>query len=197
MKKKLNKKIIIGIVCMILAPAILAGIVLVMLPRNAYEVEERTGEISTDTTAVTQDTETERRSDIQDTDTQRQPIQVIELDAGNEIYLDADVIDKLTVLEADGNEDLVNAILDGEIKLINAFADRGYSLKAIRQIQRFYFMFYDALKDIEYEAVMTKIAEFVTAEGMCEESAVSDVQGAFGLDLTEDCAYILYLENSE
>ena len=79
---------------------------------------------------------------------------VIDLDEGNEVYLDASVVEVLTNMESEGEEDLVNAILDGEITLINHFVKAGYTKEAICQIQRFYYDFYDQLKEEPMETVI-------------------------------------------
>lgn len=105
---------------------------------------------------------------------------VIDLDDGNEIYLDASVVEVLTNMEAEGEEDLVNAILDGEITLINHFVKAGYSKKGICQIQRFYYDLYDQLKEKPIEAVIEKLTDCIHAEGATLDGFAQAVQAAFG-----------------
>ena len=105
---------------------------------------------------------------------------VIDLDEGNEIYLDGDVVAALTQMEAEGEEDLVNAILDGEILLINHFVKAGYSQKAICQIQRFYYDFYDQLKEEPIDAVIEQLTECIPTKGATLDGFAQAVQAAFG-----------------
>ena len=105
---------------------------------------------------------------------------VIDLDDGNEVYLDASVVEVLTNMEAEGEEDLVNAILDGEFMLINHFVKAGYSKKAICQIQRFYYDFYDQLKEEPIETTITKGGLCIPTEGATLDGFAQAVQAAFG-----------------
>ena len=105
---------------------------------------------------------------------------VIDLDEGNEIYLDSNVVAALTQMEAEGEEDLVNAILDGEILLINHFVKAGYTQAAICQIQRFYYDFYDQLKAEPIDTVIEKLTSCITIEGATLEGFADTVQTVFG-----------------
>ena len=105
---------------------------------------------------------------------------VIDLDDGNEVYLDASVVEELTNMESEGEEDLVNAILDGEITLINHFVKAGYTKEAICQIQRFYYDFYDQLKVEPMEAVIEKLTACISSEGATLEGFSDTVQTVFG-----------------
>lgn len=195
----MNKRIVVTIVCIVLALATVAGVVLMCIPKGE-KIPDETKEAGTqpvaDTTATETD-ETDNKPLFEDEHTEREPTHVIEFDDGNEIYLDEDVINKLSELEAEGNEDLVNAMLDGTITLINAFADKGYSLRAIRQIQRFYFAFYNELKEMEYEDIISKLTECFTAEGVFEDSFALDAQRLFGFDTNTDYSYIFDMGDSE
>lgn len=105
---------------------------------------------------------------------------VIDLDEGNEIYLDSNVVAALTQMEAEGEEDLVNAILDGEILLINHFVKAGYTQAAICQIQRFYYDFYDQLKENPIETTITKVGLCIPTDGATLDGFSQAVQAAFG-----------------
>ena len=104
---------------------------------------------------------------------------VIDLDEGNEVYLDASVVEVLTNMESEGEEDLVNAILDGEFLLINHFAKVGYTKEAICQIQRFYYDFYDQLKAEPMEAVIEKLTSCISSEGATLDGFADMVQIVF------------------
>ena len=105
---------------------------------------------------------------------------VIDLDDGNEVYLDTSVVEVLTNMESEGEEDLVNAILDGEILLINHFVKVGYTKEAICQIQRFYYDFYDQLKAEPMETVIEKLTVCIPAEGATFDGFAERVQAVFG-----------------
>lgn len=122
---------------------------------------------------------------------------VPELDEGNEIYLDADVIGKLTALEGNGEEDLVNAILDGEILLINHFVKKDYSAYALCQIQRFYFAFYNNLKNESFDVLARKMEQCIGNSGADIDGFAEQVSSVFGLTSMQDYSYIFEPEVSE
>lgn len=186
----MNKRIVVTIVCIILALASIAGVVVMCLPRKSEPSDETSDTQMQTEEKSNEQVEPNQNDPFENEHTEREPTPVIEFDDGNEIYLDEDVINKLSELEAEGNEDLVNAMLDGTITLINAFADKGYSLRAIRQIQRFYFAFYNELKEMEYEDIISKLTECFTAEGVFEDSFALDAQRLFGFDTNTDYSYI-------
>ena len=115
---------------------------------------------------------------------------------GSLVLLDMN-IEKLTELESAGNEDLVNAMLDGTILLINQFAEKGYSLRAMHQIQRFYFLCYDELKDINIGEIASKLEECFTTEGVFEGDFASDIEQLFGFSADTDYSYIFDMEDDE
>ena len=125
------------------------------------------------------------------------PKPVPELDEGNEIYLDSYVIARLTEMELYGEEDLVNAILDGEMVIINSFVNKEYSLRAVRQAQRFYFHFYDELKDEKVEDVINKLTSCFTSEGVFEDTFPTDAQRLFGFDVDTDYSYIFDIGDAQ
>ena len=195
----MNKRIVVTIVCVLLALATVAGVVLMCLPKaneRAEQTEEAPQSVYNDM-AESQNGKKDSSSKEHNEHTEREPIPVIEFDDGNEIYLDEDVINKLSELEAEGNEDIVNAMLDGTITLINAFADKGYSLRAMRQIQRFYVAFYDELKDMEYEDIISKLTECFTTEGVFEDNFAVDIEKLFGFATNTDYSYIFDMGDSE
>lgn len=122
---------------------------------------------------------------------------IIDLDEGNEIYLDSHVIAALTEMEAEGEEDLVNAILDGEILLINHFVKAGYNQKAICQIQRFYYDFYDQLKAEPIEAVIEKLTACIPKDGATLDGFAQTVQVVFGWSAEFDFSYVIDVEVGE
>lgn len=142
-----------------------------------------------DTTATEPPTE-----EITEPQTEPTSHPVIDLDEGNEVYLDSNVVAALTEMEAEGEEDLVNAILDGEILLINHFVKEGYSQKAICQIQRFYYDFYDQLKAEQIETVIEKLTVCIPIEGAILDGFAQAVQAAFGWGAAFDFSYVIDVE---
>ena len=121
---------------------------------------------------------------------------VIDLDEGNEIYLDSNVVAALTKMEAEGEEDLVNAILDGEFLLINHFVKVGYTKEAICQIQRFYYDFYDQLKAEPMETVIEKLTACIPTEGATLEGFADTVQTIFGWGREWNFGYVIGTEGA-
>ena len=119
---------------------------------------------------------------------------VIDLDEGNEGYLDDSVIEVLTNMESEGEEDLVNAILDGEITLINHFVKAGYTKEAICQIQRFYYDFYDQLKVEPMENVIEKLTACIPTEGAILDGFADTVQTVFDWGREWDFDYVIGTE---
>ena len=121
---------------------------------------------------------------------------IIDLDEGNEVYLDASVVEVLTNMESEGEEDLVNAILDGEITLINHFVKAGYTKEAICQIQRFYYDFYDQLKAEPIETTITKVGLCIPTEGATLDGFADTVQTVFGWGREWNYDYVIGTEGA-
>ena len=121
---------------------------------------------------------------------------IIDLDEGNEVYLESGVIAVLTEMEAEGQEVLVNEILDGEILLINHFVRLGYSQVAIHQMQRFYYDFFDQLRGVSIDTVIEQIAACIPQNGASLEGFAQLVQATFGWGGEWSYAYVIYGEES-
>lgn len=183
-----NKIIIISI-------AVIAVITLTVLFVCLFSTNKENDTHSAESEETGEATEIQQQPEDETLDTTPKPIP--ELDEGNEIYLDADVIARLTEMELYGEEDLVNAILDGEMVIINSFVNKEYSLRAVRQAQRFYFHFYDELKDEKVEDVINKLTSCFTSEGVFEDTFPTDAQRLFGFDVDTDYSYIFDTEDSQ
>ena len=189
-----NPKIIVAVLTVIFVFCILA-VRMYLLPKEQQKepngvdstVADPSTEVMTEPqTAPTTTPETEPTS---------RP--VIDLDEGNEIYLDSNVVAALTEMEAEGEEDLVNAILDGEITLINHFVKAGYSKKAICQIQRFYYDFYDQLKEEPMETVIEKLTACIPPKGATLDVFADTVQTVFGWGAEYNFSYVIDVEVGE
>ena len=151
----MNKKIVVTIICIILALASIAGVVIAIIPRNNDETIETEDIQKAEETSYESDTsitETEgRKEELTSPPEGHTPIP--DLDEGNEMYLDMDVVEKLQAMENEGKEYEVNLILDTMLLLINEFVDREYSALAICQVQRFYFEFFENIGDVEFDTL--------------------------------------------
>ena len=183
-----NKIIIISI-------AVIAVITLTVLFVCLFSTNKENDTHSAESEETGEATEIQQQPEDETLDTTPKPIP--ELDEGNEIYLDADVIARLSEMELYGEEDLVNAILDGEMVLVNSFVNKGYSLRAVRQAQRFYFHFYDDLKNEGIESVVGKLTACFTTEGVFENSFSADAERLFGFAADTDYSYIFDMEDSQ
>lgn len=183
-----NKIIIISI-------AVIAVITLTVLFVCLSSTNKENDTHSAESEETGEATEIQQQPEDETLDTTPKPIP--ELDEGNEIYLDADVIARLTEMELYGEEDLVNAILDGEMVIINSFVNKEYSLRAVRQAQRFYFHFYDELKDEKVEDVINKLTSCFTSEGVFEDTFPTDAQRLFGFDVDADYSYIFDIGDAQ
>ena len=199
---KINRNWIYPVAGVVVA-AILIVVLILLLDRDHSELPTQDSEIeTTEENPITEPTleSTEKPQEstepTEPSEPQRNPIHLVDFDEGNEVYLDADVIAILTEMEAEEEEDLVNAILLGEIQTINYFAKRNYTHRAICQAQRFYFDFYDAVKEMEFDAFAEKLSACIPAEGADLDGFAQKVQNAFGWGEGMDFSYVTEVEVS-
>ena len=196
---KINRNWIYPIAGVVVA-AILIVVLILLLDRDHSELPIQNGEIeTTEENPITEPTpeSTEKpQESTEPTEPQRNSIHLVDFDEGNEVYLDMDVIAILTEMEAEGEEDLVNAILLGEIQTINYFAKRNYTHRAICQAQRFYFDFYDAVTEMEFDDFAEKLSACIPAEGADLDGFAQKVQNAFGWGEGMDFSYVTEVEVS-
>ena len=199
---KINRNWIYPVAGAVVA-AILIVVLILLLDRDHSELPTQDSEIeTTEKKPITESTpeSTEKPQEptepTEPSEPQRNPIHLVDFDEGNEVYLDADVIAILTEMEAEGEEDLVNAILLGEIQTINHFAKAGYSHRAICQAQRFYFDFYDAVKEMAFDAFAEKLSACIPAEGADLDGFAQKVQNSFGWGEGMDFSYVTDVEVS-
>ena len=199
---KCNRNWIYPIAGVIVA-ALLIVVLILLLDRDHSELPTQDSEIETTeenpiTEPIPESTEKPQESTepTEPTEPQRNPIHLEDFDEGNEVYLDMDVIAILTEMEAEGEEDLVNAILLGEIQTINYFAKAGYSHRAICQAQRFYFDFYDAVKEMGFDDFAEKLSACIPSEGADLDGFAQKAQNAFGWGENMDFSYVIDVEVS-
>ena len=182
-----NPKIIVAVIAVILALCVVALLVY-------WVTKEPSEEPNIADTTVTEAMTEPQTEPVTTPEPTSRP--VIDLDEGNEVYLDPSVVEVLTNMETEGEEDLVNAILDGEITLINHFVKAGYTKEAICQIQRFYYDFYDQLKVEPMEAVIEKLTSCIPAEGATLDGFADTVQTVFGWGREWNYDYVIGTEGA-
>ncbi|MBO5970564.1 MAG: hypothetical protein J6S14_18935 [Clostridia bacterium] len=197
----MNKRRMISIICIVLLLAMVAGLVLTLVPWNQGITEETNSKNDEEPNETINDTDHEGKL------TETNPPELIspeeghtsipDLDEGNEIYLDMDVVAKLQSMEDAGREDEVNLILDTMLLLINEFADRNYSALAIAQIQRFYFDFREEIGTMAIDELCPKISDCIPASGIDRNEFADQVQGVFGFGMDKDFGYIYSAEAIE
>ena len=165
-------------------------------PTVAEPSDEQTMETNPATEPTPEFTEKSQESteSTESTEPQRNPIHLEDFDEGNEIYLDMDVIATLADMEAEGEEDLVCAILEGEIKVINRFVRMGYSHRAVCQAQRFYYDFYDVVGEMAIDTFVEKLSACIPSEGAVLDGFAEKVQNAFGWGCNMDFSYVIDVE---
>ncbi len=188
----------------VLIAAILIVVLIVVLDRDYSEIPTSDSEIETTAEPLrsepnTESTEksqepTESTESTESTEPQRNPIHLEDFDEGNEIYLDMDVISTLADMESEGEEDLVCAILEGEIKVINRFVRMGYSHRAVCQAQRFYYDFYDVVGEMAIDTLVEKLSACIPSEGAVLDGFAEKVQNAFGWGWNMDFSYVIDVE---
>lgn len=195
----MNKKIVVTIICIILALASIAGVVIAIIPQNNKEAVETEGSNESSADIASDDTDNEATEDSKSSELTSPPeghTHIPDLNDGNEIYLDTDVIDKLQQLEDAGMDDEVNLILDTMLLLINEFVDREYSALAICQIQRFYFEFFEEIGDIEFDTLCDKLADCISSNGLDSDEFARNACDKFGLNENTDFSYVYSAEVS-
>ena len=194
----MNKKIVVTIICIVLALVSIAGVVIAIIPRNNDETIETEDIQKAEETSYESDTsitETEgRKEELTSPPEGHTPIP--DLDEGNEMYLDMDVVEKLQAMENEGKEYEVNLILDTMLLLINEFVDREYSALAICQVQRFYFEFFENIGDVEFDTLCDRLAECISSNGLNANEFTKKVCDEFGFDENTDFSYVYSAEVS-
>ena len=192
----MNKKIVVTIICIVLALVSIAGVVIAIIPRNNDEP------IETEDTQKAEGTSYESNTNITETEEIKEELTsppeghtpIPDLDEGNEIYLDMDIVEKLQAMENEGKEYEVNLILDTMLLLINEFVDREYSALAICQVQRFYFEFFENIGDVEFDTLCDRLAECISSNGLNADEFTKKVCEEFGFDENTDFSYVYSAE---
>lgn len=125
------------------------------------------------------------------------PTPFVDIEEGNEIYFDEDVVEQLGVLHEAGEEDIVNDMLDWISGFINYFASKGYSHKAICQIQRLFLITADDMMKLDFEIACLNITRCISSSGANETTFENDVFKAFEWTTPYDYSYVFEVEVTE
>ncbi len=118
----------------------------------------------------------------------------IDLDEGNEEYFDTELITLLTDMENNGRENEVNVILDWLCLLINRFEDRGYSEKAILQVQRFFFLERERFLPLGYDTVTEQLSRCIPREGTDAATLTAAVKEVLGWNSVGKLSFVFESE---
>ncbi len=125
------------------------------------------------------------------------PTPFVDIEEGNEIYFDADVVAMLELLHEEGDEDLVNDMLDWISGFINYFASKGYSHTAICQVQRLFLITTEDMMKLDFEIACLNITRCIPSTGANESTFENDVFKAFEWTTPYDYSYVFEAEVSE
>ena len=197
----LNKRLVIVIIAAILTVCLIVGAVL--LSRREKSDTPVPPSVSTDNSEDSSVT-------IPDIEVPSENIKVedetkpgvsctpfVDIVEGYEIYYDTDVTDKLSLLHEEGEEDLVNNMLDWITGYINHFASKGYSYTAICQIQRLFFITSDEMMTLDFEAACMNIARCIPASGAIKKGFENKVLEAFKWTKSYDYSYVFETEATQ
>ena len=195
----MKKRIIVIIICAVLVFAILAGVAIAIIPHNTKPSDnnEQTDIVESSERTDSSDSNTSTETDPSPAETEsfhQAPVPIPDLEDGNEIYLDMEVLEKLQEIEDAGDEDKVNEIFDTMFLLINEFVDQGYSALAISQIQRFYFTCFDDLREMDFNILCEKIAKCFPVGGAVEANFSNVVTEHFGVTKASDFRFVFDAE---
>lgn len=194
----MHNHIAIIIISVILVLATIGGVVVMLIPKNTEPPVDTEPPKDTETNisgdSTTEPPESTKQPELTSPPEGHKPIP--DLDEGNEVYLDMDVVSKLQEMEDAGNDDEVNVILDTLLLLINEFADREYSALAVAQVQRFYFTYRNEIGEIDFNSLCDKIGGCISASGVDVNTFATKVQSQFGFGENTDFTYVFIAEVS-
>lgn len=194
----MHNHIAIIIISVILVLATIGGVVVMLIPKNTEPPVDteppKDTEANNPGDSTTEPPESTKQPELTSPPEGHKPIP--DLDEGNEVYLDMDVVSKLQEMEDAGNDDEVNVILDTLLLLINEFADREYSALAVAQVQRFYFTYRNEIGEIDFNSLCNKLGECISASGVDVSTFATKVQSQFGFGENTDFTYVFNAEVS-
>ena len=192
----MHNHIAIIIISVILVLATIGGVVVMLIPKNTESPIDtdppKDTEPSIPGDSTTEPPESTKQPELTSPPEGHKPLP--DLDEGNEMYLDMDVVEKLQAMENEGKEYEVNLILDTMLLLINEFVDREYSALAICQVQRFYFEFFENIGDVEFDTLCDRLAECISSNGLNADEFTKKVCEEFGFDENTDFSYVYSAE---
>ena len=192
----MHNHVAIIIISVILVLATIGGVVVMLIPKNTEPPVDTEPPKDTEPSilgdSTTEPPESTKQPELTSPPEGHTPIP--DLNEGNEVYLDMDVVAKLQEMEDNGDEDEVNTLLDTMLLLINEFVDREYSALAVAQVQRFYFTFRTELGTIDIDTLCDKLGKCIAENGATEATFATKVQEQFGFGQDNDFSYVFDAE---
>ena len=100
-------------------------------------------------------------------------------------------LDDAGYLEYEGtNERSIKKLWENLIRIINYFANKDYSLTASHQIQSFYVEYHDALEDMNFEELTSKLEICFPKEGTTLSELKEKVENQFGYIIDENNSFV-------
>ena len=192
-----NRPIIAFLVVTLIAGLVVGGIFLFSRDKDpdAPDIPNVTEPSETTTPNADEPNETVKVED--ETKPGISPTPFVDIEEGNEIYFDADVVAMLELLHEEGDEELVNDMLDWISGFINYFASKGYSHTAICQVQRLFLITTEDMMKLDFEIACLNITRCIPSTGANKSTFENDVFKAFEWTTPYDYSYVFEAEVSE
>ena len=210
-----KKRMIVSLVCIVLALPMLVGAVLVVVMNRP---EEPNGDVVGPVIESPNMPTPEQGGSVppvpeEQPESETPPVVLPDFDEGNELLLDMNLIDHLAAMERGepmtdekgnyqlamdgsiiyqgGDEDTVNEILDVLILLVNHFANAGYSAEANQQAQRLYVEYYELFNAMSEEDRYSKIGSCIPATGAVATELNALAEQSLGVSRNDGFAFVL------
>lgn len=211
-----KKRMIVSLVCIVLALSMLVGAVLVVVMNRP---EEPNGDVVGPVIEPPNTPTPEQGGTVPTTPEEGQPesetppVVMPDFNEGNEQLLDLNLMDHLAAMERGepmiddkgnyqlamdgsiiyqgGDEDTINEILDVLILMVNHFANAGYSTEANQQTQRLYVEYYELFNAMSEEERYSKIGSCIPATGAVAIELNTLAEQALGVSRSDGFAFVL------
>ena len=211
-----KKRMIVSLVCIVLALSMLVGAVLVVVmnqPEDPNDDVEVPVIESPNTPTPEQGESGPTTPEEEQFESETPPAILPDFDEGNEQLLDLNLMDHLAAIERGqpmtdekgnyqlamdgsiiyqgGDEDTINEILDVLILMVNHFANAGYSMEANQQTQRLYVEYYELFNAMSEAERYSKIGSCIPATGAVATELNALAEQALGVSRTDGFAFVL------
>lgn len=194
----LNNRFIVVILILTIVIGTVIGGILFFDNHNKQDLYDDMDEIEhEESTAHNVDTSDESMKIEEETNAAITSTPFVDIEEGNEIYFDADVVEKLSLLHDEGKENLVNDMLDWISGFINHYAAKGYSYKAICQVQRLFWITAEDMMKQDFEITCLNITRCIPSSGANKSTFEYDMHKVFEWSAAYDYSYVFELEVME